>query len=171
LIVFVFAVAVASGRIYRRGLVEKGPLICSKFTFQNYATNPERMATALWKPGVDLGHIKAIQWGRDHEDDARKQYEIETKSKVAECGLFVSKENALFAASPDGVILSHQGLIEIKCPWSLKDFDLKTMTSVPSSQFFTCNSGKLSLKRNHTYFFQIQLGMFVTGYKFTDFVI
>jgi hypothetical protein len=129
------------------------------------------MAAALWKPSVDLGHVRAIKWGRDHEDDARRDYEFATNCKVTQCGIFVSKKNGLFAASPDGLILSSQGLLEIKCPFSLKDCDVNALTQVASSQSFTCQDGKLILKRNHSYFFQIQLGMYVTGYRFTDFVI
>jgi hypothetical protein len=143
----------------------------SPLTFQSYAANPARMASALWKPGVDLGHIRAIKWGQDHEDDARKQYKAATKSKVEECGLFVSKKNPIFAVSPDGIIPFSKCLLEIKCPFSLKECDVTEMTSVPSSQFFTFDNGKLSLKQNHAYYFQVQLGMYVTGYRYTDFVI
>jgi hypothetical protein len=84
------------------------------------------------------------------------------------------------AVSPDGVIISNRslvqsmsakGLLEIKCPFSLKDIDVSNMPAVASSQFFTCDNGKLSLKRHHSYYFQIQLGMFVTGCQYSDFVI
>jgi hypothetical protein len=129
------------------------------------------MAANLWKPKIDLRHLKAIRWGCDHEEEARIDYERATKCSVEKCGLFVSKKNGLFAASPDGVIQS-KGLLEIKCPFSLKECDdLKSMTTVASSQFFTLDSGKLSLKRSHAYYFQCQLQMYVTGYDWTDFFI
>jgi hypothetical protein len=150
-------------------------------TFKGYATNPVRMAKALWQPKADISQVRAIKWGRDHEDDARKEYERDTRSKVVVCGIFVSKKNPLFAASPDGVIISSgslaqstsaKGLLEIKCPFSLKDVDLNSMTTAASSQFFNCHEdGKLTLKQHHSYYFQIQLGMYVSGCTFTDFVI
>jgi hypothetical protein len=140
--------------------------------FQIYANNPARMAAALWKPKTDLSFIQSIKWGVDHEDEARQQYEQDTGRKVNQCGLLVSRKIPIFAVSPDGLIQCSKGMLEIKCPWSLKDCDVNNMTTVASSQFFTCDDkGKLSLKRTHGYFFQIQLGMYVTGCEFTDFVI
>jgi hypothetical protein len=130
------------------------------------------MAAMLWKPKTDLSFIPSIKWGQDHEDEARQQYEQDTRCKVDQGGLFVSRKNPIFAVSPDGLIQCSKGMLEIKCPWSLKDTDVNSMTTVASSQFFTCDKkGKLSLKRTHGYYFQIQLGMYVTGCDFTDFVI
>jgi hypothetical protein len=129
------------------------------------------MAASLWKTKADLSHVKAVQWGKDHEEEAREEYEKVTMSKVTECGLFVSKKMPLFAASPDGILQSNNGLLEIKCPFSLKDSDVNNLATVASSQFFTCSNAKLSLKRTHAYYFQVQLQMYVTGCKFTDFFI
>ena len=142
----------------------------SLLNFQDYAVNPSRMAIALWDAQRNLSRVKAIQWGNQHEEDARLQYEGETGFKVEKCGLFVSREDPEFGASPDGVIIGDR-LLEIKCPFSLKDENLATLKEVKSTQFFTVESAGLKLKRAHSYFYQVQLAMYVTGYRKTDFVI
>ena len=140
-------------------------------TFKDYVDNPKKKAAALWSPRPDLSRVKSIRWGNENEEVARAKYEEETGCTVQKCGLFVNKKEPLFAASPDGLIPA--GLLEIKCPFSLRFKDLNTLKKedVPSSQFFTIENGKLKLKRSHGYFFQVQLAMYVTGLLRTDFVI
>ena len=63
------------------------------------------------------------------------------------------------------VVTCGVGCLEIKCPYSMKD---QQNTSVP----WLVKSGiKTSLERNHPYYYQIQLQMFVTGHDFCDFVV
>ena len=118
------------------------------------------MAALVWKKKPDLSRVKAIQWGKEKEDGARRQYKIKTGSKVICCGLFISKERPLFAASPDGLVESSNDcgrvLIEIKYPFSLKDKDLSA-TEIPAASFLDRH---LKLKRSHSCCYQIQLGMF-----------
>ena len=127
------------------------------------------MAAHLWKERPDLSKVKAVQWGKEKEEEARKEYEIKTGSKVICCGIFISRERPLFAASPDGLVENSDGrvLIEIKCPWSLKNKDLST-TEIPATSFL---DRELKLKRSHSYYYQIQLGMYCTGSKLTHFVV
>ena len=56
----------------------------------------------------------AMQWGIDHEDEARVAYEFYENAKVQEIG-FVQHQNLESGASPDGLV-GDDGLIEIKCP-------------------------------------------------------
>jgi hypothetical protein len=151
---------------------EQRALRITASTLKICANNPAKVAAGLWKPKMDLGYVKAIKWGREHEEDARKEYEKKTGLAVQCCGLFVSRQNAVFAASPDGLILSQKGLLEIKCPFSLRDDDLLTVESKKFvSSFFTRSGQKLKLKKGHAYFSQVQLGMHVTGCPFAHFVI
>ena len=55
-----------------------------------------------------------MQWGIDHEDEARVAYEFYENAKVQEIG-FVQHQNLESGASPDGLV-GDDGLIEIKCP-------------------------------------------------------
>jgi putative phage-type endonuclease len=56
----------------------------------------------------------AMQWGIDHEADARMAYEFYENAKVQEIG-FVRHQELESGASPDGLV-GDDGLIEIKCP-------------------------------------------------------
>lgn len=56
----------------------------------------------------------AMQWGTDHEDEARMAYEFYENEGVQEIG-FVQHQNLESGASPDGLV-GDDGLTEIKCP-------------------------------------------------------
>ena len=56
----------------------------------------------------------SMQWGIDHEDEARVSYEFYENAKVQEIG-FVQHHDLESGASPDGLV-GDDGLIEIKCP-------------------------------------------------------
>jgi putative phage-type endonuclease len=63
----------------------------------------------------------AIQWGIDHEDEARDAYELETGNIVTQCAGFSHPTIPMAGASPDGLIFNSEGniilrLVEIKCP-------------------------------------------------------
>jgi hypothetical protein len=142
-------------------------------TFKNFSGNPSRMAAKMWDEKSDLSNLKSIRWGQEHESVAREEYERLTGSVVDQCGLFVSRKNPIFCATPDGLIQNRQGLLEIKCPYSLRDEDLLKLNceKLSSSQCFKMENGKPFLKKSHTYFNQIQLGMYCTGCLYTDFVM
>ena len=59
-------------------------------------------------------------------------------------------------------------LVEVKCPFSSKDKDISAKT-VPYLQ--EEEDGKLSLKENHQYFFQIQGQMACSGFNRCIFVV
>jgi putative phage-type endonuclease len=56
----------------------------------------------------------SMQWGIDHEAEARVAYEFYENAKVQEIG-FVRHQELESGASPDGLV-GGDGLIEIKCP-------------------------------------------------------
>lgn len=57
----------------------------------------------------------AMQWGTDHEADARVAYEFRTDASVSEVGFVEHPSIPLSGASPDGLVGS-DGMVEIKCP-------------------------------------------------------
>jgi hypothetical protein len=138
--------------------------------FKEYATNPKRMSKDLWADKEDLSRLKSIAWGNEHESVARLAYTESTGQPVQEVGLFISKRNPLFGASPDGVIDDDcKGLLEVKCPFSLRDENLAELTK--NGHFYTCHNRVLKLRHSHPYFYQVQLQMFVTGATYCDFFI
>ena len=59
----------------------------------------------------------ATEWGTLNEPGALAQYQMETGVKVETCGFYEYEDWA--GASPDGLI-GDDGLIEIKCPYSMR---------------------------------------------------
>jgi len=59
---------------------------------------------------------RAMQWGIDHESEARQKYEDLSGNEVTEVG-FLLHPNVAAGGSPDGLIGTDGGL-EIKCPAS-----------------------------------------------------
>lgn len=103
---------------------------------------------------------KAMQWGIDNEDKARKLYSLVNDVEVVECPSVVHPTIPNFAASPDGYITVKNGTIEIKCiglnNW-LSYFEMKE---------------PLDLKAlNPEYYWQCYAEMSCAETDFTDFTI
>lgn len=94
----------------------------------------------------------AMQRGTDLEPKARAMYMLETGEIVTETGLVLHPDLPDFGASPDGLV-SHDGLIEIKCP--------NTWTHIETIK-------KGEPKRE--YFIQMQAQMACTGRAWCDFI-
>lgn len=58
----------------------------------------------------------ATRRGQHFEPIARAQFERETGLKVSLSGTVVSEELPFLSATPDGIIDSHDAILEIKCP-------------------------------------------------------
>lgn len=109
----------------------------------------------------------AIIHGRKYESVARDRFMAETGLTILKCGLFISKEYPMLAASPDGLIDS-ETLVEIKCPFSAFNHE----ASPENVDYLLCDdSGALCLKNNHQYFYQIQGQLFCSGRKFCKFIV
>lgn len=94
----------------------------------------------------------AMQWGTDHEDQARAAYEFNMGCTVKTCGFADHPRLSMSGASPDGLVDS-LGLVEIKCP--------NTATHIETLLF-----GKIPEK----YQLQMQWQMACTGRAWCDFV-
>lgn len=94
----------------------------------------------------------AMQWGIDHEDDARAAYEAHCGEFVDVVGLYKHPEIEGTHASPDGFV-GDDGLVEIKCPNSATHID-------------TLKSQKIDKR----YILQMQWQMSCTGKAWCDFV-
>lgn len=100
-------------------------------------------------------------WGRRHEKIALKMYEKERKTTTKTCGLFIYKKHNFIAVTPDAITEDDEAIIEIKCPYSVKN-------ELASTAPFIKNG---SLIKNHPYFTQIQLQMLVTEKTLAHFVV
>jgi putative phage-type endonuclease len=101
----------------------------------------------------------AMQWGTDHEDEARRTYALmqEDVDAVEEVGFVLHDEIPHFGASPDGFVVRDNGdvigLAEIKCP--------ETKTHLASL---------LDEVIDPAYLLQMQAQMATTGFPWCDFV-
>ena len=98
-----------------------------------------------------------------------------TNVNVMKSGLVINPEYPWLGASPDGLVTdptSHDsnGLLEIKCPWKYHE---STPIEAASNKGFygRLEDGKLFLREQHQYYYQIQGQMAICSRKWCDFVI
>lgn len=65
-----------------------------------------------------------FRYGIQNEPIAKNCLETKLGVFVQPCGLFVHKKLTFLAASPDGLI-ENEGIVEVKCPASIKDMKPK----------------------------------------------
>ncbi|XP_022173422.1 uncharacterized protein LOC111035906 [Myzus persicae] len=116
--------------------------------------------------------IKAIEYGRVMEIEAKKKFENIYNLKIAPVGLCVDEKILYLAASPDGLI-GEDSIIEIKCPFSARNFsDIFDAIDAGKIPFcFKDKQNNVSLKTNHNYYYQIQTQLHVTKRKKCNFFI
>jgi hypothetical protein len=93
---------------------------------------------------------------------------------VSICGFFINVQLPFIGASPDGLVTCTccgEGICEIKCPYNYKDASIAS--AVQDNSFCLEKQGvsDLRLKRNHTYFYQVQCQLFCTGKEYCDFIV
>jgi putative phage-type endonuclease len=94
----------------------------------------------------------AILHGKTYEAVALKKFEEMLGTKLLPSGLIVDWQRPFLGASPDGMLAQCNAIVEVKCPYTAKDSTISSTTV----SFLENVSGKLQLKRNHSYYFQIQ---------------
>ena len=121
-----------------------------------------------------LHNIPLLQWGREHEEDVFLQYcsLLDDSHTIRKAGFIIGSPPYL-GASPDGVV-EREGitvkLIEIKCPYSARDISVKEACA--DCKFFcSLQSDKMKLKENHSFYFQVQGAMAISGVHTTDFIV
>lgn len=115
----------------------------------NYAA--ELIAERLTGQPSSSYHNSAMQWGTDHESEARDAYEWRTDNVVEQIALVDHPRVAMSAASPDGLV-GEDGLLEIKCPNTATHIDTLLDASIPDK-----------------YIVQMQWQMACAGRKWCDF--
>jgi len=113
-----------------------------------------------------------IKWGHDNEPVARQAYISFMQDNghpyltVSPCGFIVHPQEGWLGVSPDGMVTESpnelsKGLLEIKCPFSKRDVLPKIACKDPSFYCFLSDDESLRLKRDHQYYHQVQLQLFV----------
>lgn len=94
---------------------------------------------------------KALDWGNEHEDDARAEYEFDYNQLVNQVGICIH-DSLMYGASPDGLVGS-DGMIEIKCPFISKNHVSTVINGMPEEHMA-----------------QIQGNLLVNGRQWCDFI-
>lgn len=103
-------------------------------------------------PAVEPANT-AMQWGTEHEAEARDWYVFERGVSVTETAFVLHPELAYVGVSPDGLV-GDDGLLEIKCPFNPERHVTNLLSrSVPDE-----------------YVPQVQGQLWVTGRRWLDFV-
>lgn len=103
----------------------------------------------------------ATKWGVLNEEKAVRKYEKVTATKVSKIGFCIAPEANFFGSSPDAISEDGQLVLEVKCPYSIKD-------QMPTMAPYIKKNG---IKNDHQYYFQCQSHMLVTGAKRCDLII
>jgi hypothetical protein len=80
--------------------------------------------------------------------------------------LVINPRFPFLAASPDGKVCleGETGVLKVKCPFPARDLTiLEAVQKIPNFCMQLGDDGKMSLKRSHEYFYQVQGQLMVSG--------
>ena len=125
----------------------------------------------------------ALQWGKNMEDIAKRQYVAHHKLHhkhtciCKDTGLWVSLRHPYIAGSPDALIYCVKceggipGVLEIKNPYTHRYLTITELVQQKESSGLVIQNDKIQLNRAHKYFTQIQVQLHATDYSWCDFVV
>lgn len=134
-----------------------GTVICRKPTTSCH----NLVKTLLYSTNVVS---KSLEFGRQNEKVAIREYENKYCKVVRSCGLFVDRENPFLGASPDGLV-DDDKIVEVKCTPSIGKTSLVDATLDKKFKFCleVTETGQLQLKQNHKYYWQVQGQLNITN--------
>lgn len=106
-------------------------------------------------------HSKAMEWGAEHEFEARNLYQEVVGAEVVECGSVEHKTIPFYAASPDGLVYDVDRVIEIKCPLPQTAFKYQCLI----------HDAKTLKKVEPKYYWQVQAELDCTEATSCDFIV
>ena len=101
-----------------------------------------------------------MRYGQDLEPKARAAFELKNQTDVFPSGLIVKPSQTWLCASPDGLLINEFHCLEIKCPSSCKEQEIKVD--------YILNE---ALVKSHPYYTQVQLQMYVMNTQKCKFFI
>ncbi len=112
---------------------------------------------------------KATEYGKTHENLARKKYEELLGVEVKPTGLSLLPDHHYIAASADGIVDSC--VLEIKCPYTGADKTVEELVDGGYSHIYRNDNGSWQLKKTSHYYFQVQGEMAIKGCNVCHFVV
>ena len=155
---------------------------CGRILQQVEKTTALLQSTIYCKPFIHIP--KAIQWGRDNEENACTEYVRYMQSHghvglhTQKAGFVVDDEKCWLGASPDAWVsdpssdCASTGIAEFKCPYTKADKTSEEMCREKTFYLHLVN-GTPCLNRDHLYYHQVQLQLYVTRHtaQWCDFCV
>ena len=154
---------------------------CGKILMQ-HAPTPALLTAVLYsKPFITLP--PPIKWGLEHEIQASRAYleyvkrHGKHKLEIRKCGFIIHPTMGFLGASPDARVTDphcelSEGIAEFKCPFSKRN--IAPQDACEDESFYCIyQNGSFCLKRNHHYYHQVQLQLYVGMdlYSWCDFCV
>ncbi|CAG9770080.1 unnamed protein product [Ceutorhynchus assimilis] len=118
--------------------------------------------------------VRAMEYGCEHEKYALKDFlsymtQQHHNFQIRKCGLYIDPELWFFGATPDGIVSCSccgVGVLEIKCPYCVQFKSILDLTQNKYS-FLKEVNGELQIKKDHDYYYQVQMQMAITKLKYS----
>ncbi|XP_063376826.1 uncharacterized protein LOC134664153 isoform X3 [Cydia fagiglandana] len=118
----------------------------------------------LYKSNI---YTKDMLYGQQNESVARTYFIENYKKTVRQAGLYIDAEFGFLGASPDGILVNEEAILEIKCFPSLarKHQDILSASKENKNFPVVQKNGILSLNEKHHYYYQVQGQLRITNMK------
>ena len=158
---------------YRKGIIT-GTLTCRVSNSIKKGKNSDTVNVGISKRYYFPLYYPAIIWGRNNEELGIAAFINITKGmhhnlKVTRAGLRLDENHHFIDASIDGIVTCsccEPAILEVKCPYSIRHGTVAA--NGHKLQYLTVD---LNLKRNHTYYYQLQTYLGVYKYKMGYFCV
>ena len=132
---------------------------------------------AFLRNTFDKGNFQSKQtsYGQANEKTAKVIYMKQRNCHLHNIGLVVNPICPFLGASPDGIVCENGecGIIEVKCPYSARDYKIKEACEKVKDFFLEKNNetDEFELKKRHRHYYQVQGQLLITGANFCDFIV
>lgn len=117
----------------------------------------------------------SINYGKCHEEIAKRKYASIKKVHIHDCGFVVNAEYPFLGASPDAKVCDNGelGLLEVKCPYSCRYKTVKqaSLTLKHLGLRYNETLNKFDLLPESLYMNQIQGQLLITGAAWCDLAV
>lgn len=124
----------------------------------------------------------SLRWGRENEACARKAYKQYMQNTnhpnlcTIRAGFVIHPDRGWLGCSPDDWVVDpdsedSDGVAEYKCPYGARDMTPYEACSSIKGFFCMLQEEKVTLRKNHNYYHQVQGTLGVTGKKWCDFTV
>ena len=112
----------------------------------------------------------AMLYGIQNESNAIKELSNIIGKEIRQVGFIIDETNPFLGATPDGLV-KEDGLVEIKCPYSIMDATPEEAINNKTIRWATLQNNKLKLNKNHKYFYQVQGQLHISRKEYCLFTI